>query len=71
MDSLLLSVFTNTRDTVSDSDEEIMKLVFPDIPEKEQLGEISRAVFDTSGSVIGLLEGDLPDGKEVAAIYRY
>ena len=71
VDSLLLSVFTNTRDTVSDSDEEIMKLVFPDIPEKEQLGEISRAVFDTSGSVIGLLEGDLPDGKEVAAIYRY
>ena len=71
VDSLLLSVFTITRDTVSDSDDEIMKLVFPDIPEKEQLGEISRAVFDTSGSVIGLLEGDLPDGKEVAAIYRY
>ena len=66
-----MAVLAITRDTVSDGDEAVMKLVFPADDEESRTGECARVVFDHGGDVIAVMEDDLPNGAKEAAIYRY
>lgn len=71
VDSLLVGCFTKTRDSVSDSDEEITKLAFFDEYRTGKVSASARSVFDNGGRVIGILKDSMPDGVQAAAVYRY
>jgi hypothetical protein len=71
VDTLLLGMFTVTRDTISDGSEAKKKLLFPDSYNENALGAIGRNVYSQGGRIIALPRDDMPDNAAQAAIYRY
>lgn len=71
VDSLLIGMFTATRDTIRDSEESVTKLVFPDNYESDDIAACSRVVFDQGGKIIGITQKSMPEEAHQAALYRY
>lgn len=71
VDTLLLAMFTITRDSIRASDEPVMKLVLPDAYEANAIAVCARATFDQGGTVCALNGDIMPEGASVAALYRY
>lgn len=71
VDALLVGMLVETMDTVSDSDEPVIKLVLPDSYIDEGVDVSGRATFDQGGRVVAVSKDSLPDGASEAAIYRY
>lgn len=71
VDTLLVGILTETRDTVSDSEGPTTRLLFSDSYERDGVSSCGRTVFDQGGKVLGAFKDQLPDGASQAAIYRY
>lgn len=71
VDTLLVGMLAVTRDTVTDNEEPVMKLVFPEDYTSGGIDVSGRAVFDQGGKVVAVMGGILPDGASEAALYRY
>ncbi len=69
--TFLVGMLMSTRDSISDSNRVITKLVFSDNYQKEDVAACARAVFDQGGKIIGVLSSALPSGASEAAVYRY
>lgn len=69
--TFLIGMLTSTRDSISDSNRIITKLVFSDNYQKENVSACARAVFDQGGKIVGVLRSALPSGASEAAVYRY
>ena len=69
--TLLLGILTITHDTISDTNNEVTKVIFPAEYEKEQINSCATEVFKQGGKVIGVQQEATPRDMSVAAIYRY
>lgn len=71
VDTLLVGMLMETRDTVSDSEDPVLKLVFTGSYDTDDITAVGRSVFDQGGKVVAVMCDALPDGASEAAIYRY
>lgn len=70
-DTLLLGMLTKTRDSISDVNEVVTKIVFTERYVSDKIDALVRSVFDQGGKIVGVLRGDMPREAYQAAVYRY
>jgi hypothetical protein len=71
VDTLLVGMSRETRDTVRDNDTAVTKLVFPSEEQSQAVDYIARQVFNQSGSIINLDQEEMPHHNLLLAINRY
>lgn len=71
VDTLLVGLLAITRDSISNNDDPVMKLILPGDYKKANLAECSRMTFDQGGSIVTLPRDAMPEGVSIAALYRY
>lgn len=71
IDTLLLGTLAVTRDSISSSEEPVMKLVLPEQYKDGNMAVCGRATYDQGGKIIALLQTAMPEGASIAALYRY
>lgn len=71
VDTLLVGMLTITRDAVRDDESSVTKLIFPEGYKKDGIEACARAVYDQGGTIMALLQEEMPNNVPVAAIYRY
>lgn len=71
IDTLLVGLLHNTMDSIGDRQEEVRKLSISDEYEQAGVRESSRSTFKNGGEVIGAIRNDMPEGKIIAALFRY
>lgn len=71
VDTLLVGMSRETRDTVRDNDVQVTKLVFPEEKESQAVDYIAQQVFNQSGAIINLDQEQMPHHRLALAINRY
>jgi hypothetical protein len=71
VDTLLIGMSRETRDTVNDSFKPVPKLVFPADEDNRTVDYIARQVFHQRGAIFNLSQDEMPDHKLVLGINRY
>lgn len=69
--TFLIGLLHKTRDTISDSNQEVVKIIFPEEYHVGRMADCARSVFEQGGIIIGVLRSALPRGATEAAVYRY
>lgn len=71
VDTLLVGLLTTTRDSVSDGEDPVVKMVFSDDYESSDVAACGRSVFSQGGSILAVSKDAMPGGVPIAVIYRY
>lgn len=71
VDALMVAALAETRDTVTDKDDSVIKLTFPKWYKQQHINDLALRVLSQGGSVVGFVAGALPKGNPIAATYRY
>lgn len=71
VDTLLVGMSRETRDTVRDNNTPVTKLVFPDDKESQAVDYIAQQVFNQSGAIINMDQEQMPHHRLALAINRY